>query len=127
MKYALILGSNRLEKLEFASMIALVSSSMGEEVELFATMDAVNAFRVPPRLEVSTESAKRIEEAENGGRYLEYFRKAKSLGKLKITACSMASQLFGLRKEDYSDLVDAIGGLTSFIVENESSRMIEVW
>ncbi|PSO07057.1 hypothetical protein B9Q04_12875, partial [Candidatus Marsarchaeota G2 archaeon BE_D] len=108
MKYALILGSNSLEKVEFASMIALVSSSMGEEVEVFATMDGVNAFTVPPKLVSNTESAKRIELTENGGRYLEYFKKAKSLGKVKIIACSMASQLFGLKKENYSELVDAI-------------------
>jgi peroxiredoxin family protein len=127
LKYAVILGSNSLEKVEFASMIALLSSSMGEEVEVFATMDGVNAFTVPPKITINTESAKRIELTEKGGRYLEYFKKAKSLGKVKITACSMASQLFGLKRESYSELVDAIGGLTSFIVNNESSRMIEVW
>ena len=96
-------------------------------MEVFATMDGVNAFTVPPKITINTESAKRIELTEKGGRYLEYFKKAKSLGKVKITACSMASQLFGLKRESYSELVDAIGGLTSFIVNNESSRMIEVW
>ncbi|MEM3655016.1 MAG: DsrE family protein [Thermoprotei archaeon] len=127
LKYALILGSNSLEKVEFASMVALVSTSMGEEVELFATMDGVNAFTVHPKIASNTEAAKRIELVEGGGRYLEYFKKAKSFGKLKIIACSMATQLFGYKREDYSELVDSIGGLTSFIVSNEGSRMIEVW
>jgi peroxiredoxin family protein len=39
----------------------------------------------------------------------------------------MASKLFNLRKEDYSDVVDGIGGLTSFLDSSEGSSMISIW
>jgi peroxiredoxin family protein len=68
-----------------------------------------------------------ISKTENGGRFTEYFRKAKETGKMKITACSMASRLFGLNKEDFTDVVDGIGGLTSFLDSSEGSNMMSIW
>jgi peroxiredoxin family protein len=58
---------------------------------------------------------------------MDYFRKAKSTGKVKITACSMASKLFGLKKEDFQDVVDGIGGLTSFLDSSEGSKLMSIW
>ena len=46
---------------------------------------------------------------------------------MKLTACSMASRLFGLKKEDYSEVVDGIAGLTSFLDASEGSRLMDIW
>ena len=127
MSIAIILGSNRLERVEFASMTAFLASSMGDEVSLFATMDAVQAFRKHPSLISDAESARKIAETENGGKFLDYFRKAKGTGKVRITACSMASKLFGLKKEDFEDIVDGISGLTAFLDSSEGSRLMSIW
>ncbi|MBX8632544.1 MAG: DsrE family protein [Thermoplasmata archaeon] len=127
MAISIILGSNHLERLEFAAMTAFLASTMGEDVEIFATMDAVKAFCKTPSVLCEAESAKRIAEKENGGKYVDYLKKAKNGGKLRLTACSMASSLFGLKKEDFTELVDGIGGLTSFLDSSEGRRLIDIW
>ncbi len=127
MSIAIILGSNQLDKVEFASMTAFLASSMGDDVTVFATMDGVQAFRKEPSVLSSADSARKIVEVENGGKFLDYFKKAKGTGKVKITACSMASRLFGLGKEDFMEIVDGIGGLTSFLDSSEGSRLMSIW
>ncbi len=127
MGLAIILGSDHLERVEFASMAAFLASSMGEDVKIFATMEGVKAFRKEPVLKKETESAAMIAKAEAGGRFPEYFRKAKATGKVKITACSMSSKLFSLSREDYIEEVDGIGGLTSFLDASDGSTMISIW
>ncbi|MBX8633067.1 MAG: DsrE family protein [Candidatus Thermoplasmatota archaeon] len=127
MKIAVVLGSNSLEKVEFAAMTAFLASSMGDETEIFATMDGVQAFRKVPLISSSGDSSRAIKENENGGRYGEYLAKAKATGRVKVIACSMASKLFNLRKEDYTDVVDSIGGLTSFLAQNEGSKIMSIW
>lgn len=127
MSIAIVLGSNRLERVEFASMTAFLASSMGDEVMLFVAMDGVRAFAKEPSIVSDADSAKKILETEKGGRFMEYLTKAKGTGKVKITACSMASRLFGLKKEDYSEVVDGIGGLTSFLDASEGSRLMDIW
>ena len=76
MNIAIILGSNRLERVEFASMTAFLASSMGDEVMMFATMDGVRALTKSPSIAKDADSAKKIEETEKGGRFLEYLTKA---------------------------------------------------
>ncbi len=127
MSIAIILGSNQLDKVEFASMTAFLASSMGDEVSVFATMDGVQAFTKEPSILSDADSAKKIAQAENGGKFLDYFRKAKGTGKVKITACSMASKLFGLKKEDFAEIVDGVGGLTAFLDSSEGSRLMSIW
>jgi peroxiredoxin family protein len=60
MNLAIILGSNQLDRVEFASMTAFLASSMGDEVLLFATMDGIQAFRKSPTLLSDADSAKKI-------------------------------------------------------------------
>ncbi|MGC9106558.1 MAG: DsrE family protein, partial [Thermoprotei archaeon] len=57
--------------------------------------------------------------------YLALFKKAKA--NTKIYACSMASKLFGLKKEDYNELVDDVVGIMSFYNEVEGGQIIDVW
>lgn len=127
MKLAIVLGSNHLDRVEFASMTAFLASSMGDEVLLFATMGGVQALKREPDTVSESDASRKIAETENGGKFLDYLRKAKGTGKVSITACSMASRLFGLKKEDFSDLVDGIGGLTSFLDTTEGSRLMNIW
>lgn len=127
MSLAIILGSNELEKVEFASMTAFLASSMGDEVTIFAAMDGVKAFSRAPSLPSEADSARLLVEKENGGRFRDYLAKAKGTGKVKITACSMASKLFGLKKEDFNEVVDGIGGLTSFLDSSQGSTLMSIW
>lgn len=44
-KVGIVLGSNELSKVLFAGMWSVISTSMGDEVVIFATMDAVKSLK----------------------------------------------------------------------------------
>lgn len=123
-KVGIVLGSNELSKVLFAGMWSVISTSMGDEVVIFATMDAVKAFlKENPEVKISDETSKKASNEDVMG----YYRKAKKSGKLKVYACSYASKLFGIEKEQYNDVVDDIVGITSFQMEVEGGQIISVW
>jgi peroxiredoxin family protein len=123
-KVGIVLGSNELSKVLFAGMWSVISTSMGDEVVIFATMDAVKAFvKENPEIKISDETSKKASNEDLMG----FYRKAKKSGKLKVYACSYASKLFGLEKEQYNDVVDDIVGITSFQMEVEGGQIISVW
>jgi peroxiredoxin family protein len=108
-------------------MTALSAASLGAEVNVFATMDGVQAFRNPPVLAVDSAAAKLIRDSGKESAYVENFRKAKSIGRVTLAACSMASELFGIRREDYASFIDSIEGVTTFMVENEGATLFQIW
>jgi len=123
-KVGIVLGSNELSKVLFAGMWSVISTSMGDEVVIFATMDAVKAFvKENPEIKISDETSKKASNEDLMG----FYRKAKKSGKLKVYACSYASKLFGIEKEQYNDVVDDIVGITSFQMEVEDNQIISVW
>jgi len=123
-KVGIVLGSNELSKVLFAGMWSVISTSMGDEVVIFATMDAVKAFvKENPEVKISDETSKKASNEDLMG----FYRKAKKSGRLKVYACSYASKLFGIEKEQYNDVVDDIVGITSFQMEVEDGQIISVW
>ncbi len=129
MKVGIIIGSNELSRLNFASMYSIIAASNGDDVFVFITMEAVKAF-VKGKREVKVEeaSSRVIKEKEGEDAYINNFKKAKKAGNVKIYACSYASQLFGLKKEDYEDIIDEIAGIMTFDNDvYENSRIISVW
>lgn len=123
-KVGIVLGSNELSKVLFAGMWSIISTSMGDEVVIFATMDAVKAFlKENPEMKISDETSKKASNEDLMG----FYRKAKKSGRLKVYACSYASKLFGIEKEQYNDVVDDIVGITSFQMEVEDGQIISVW
>lgn len=123
-KVGIVLGSNELSKVLFAGMWSVISTSMGDEVVVFATMDAVKAFvKENPEIKISDETSKKASNEDLMG----FYRKAKKSGRLKVYACSYASKLFGIEKEQYNDVVDDIVGITSFQMEVEDGQIISVW
>lgn len=126
MKYGLIVGSNELSRLTYAAMTSVIVSSMGDEVYVFLTMDAVKAFTKHPEVKQEDVSSKTMIEKKEED-YISLFKKAKKAGKTKLYACSYATKLFNLTKEDYNELVDEIKGITSFNMEIEGGQIISVW
>lgn len=123
-KVGIVLGSNELSKVLFAGMWSVISTSMGDEVVIFATMDAVKAFvKENPEMKISDETSKKASNEDVMG----FYRKAKKSGRLKVYACSYASKLFGIEKGQYSDVIDDIVGITSFQMEVEGGQIISVW
>lgn len=125
-KVGIVLGTNELSKVLYAGMWAVISTSMGDEVIVFATMDGVKAFiKENPELKVTDEASKKIKESNED--VLSFYKKAKKGGKLKVYACSYASKLFGLEKGNYNEVVDDIVGITSFQMDLEGGQLLSIW
>ncbi|BCU70335.1 DsrE family protein [Stygiolobus caldivivus] len=123
-KVGIVLGSNELSKVLFAGMWSVISTSMGDEVVIFATMDAVKAFtKENADMKVTDETSKKAANEDVMG----FYKKAKKSGRLKVYACSYASKLFGLEKDNYNDVIDDIVGITSFQMEVEGGQIISIW
>jgi len=52
-----------------------------------------------------------------GQHWSEIFRQAKDIGEVKIHACSLSMEMFGLRVEDLDPLVDGQEGVASFFLD----------
>ncbi|MDG6939248.1 MAG: DsrE family protein [Nitrososphaerota archaeon] len=124
MKSGIVLGSNELSKLLFAGMEAVTRTSLGDQVSVFLTMDAVRAFTKVPETGDSTAASGAAK--KEGRTYRDMFQMAKKTGRAKLYACSYASDLFSLGREDYGDLVDDILGMTSFFAEVDG-QISSVW
>ncbi|AHC50830.1 hypothetical protein SUSAZ_01690 [Sulfolobus acidocaldarius SUSAZ] len=126
MKVGIIVGTNERARLIYAAMNSVISSSMGDEVFVFLTMDSVRAFTKNPEVKDSDVSSKTMVEKKDED-FAGLFKKAKKSGKVKIYACSYASKLFNYSKADYNDLVDEIAGITTFMMDVEGGQIISVW
>ncbi|MBW9140915.1 MAG: DsrE family protein [Candidatus Aramenus sp.] len=126
MKTGIIVGSNEASRLAYAAMTSVIVSSMGDEVYVFLTMDAVKAFTKTPEVKTEDVASKAMVEKKEED-YISLFKKAKKTNKVKIYACSYASKLFNLTKADYNELVDEIAGITSFSMDTEGAQIISVW
>ncbi len=126
MKTGIIVGTNEASRLAYAAMTSVIISSMGDEVYVFLTMDAVKAFTNTPEVKTEDVASKVMVEKKEED-YISLFKKAKKTSRVKIYACSYASKLFNLTKADYNDLVDEIAGITSFSMDTEGGQIISVW
>lgn len=117
-----MLGTNELSSLLYAAMNSVISTSLGDDVGVFATMDGVLAFKRASEVKRVTKSSMVASESP-----FDLLTKAKKTGRLKVYACSYASSLFKLSKPDYSDLVDDIAGITTFMIEFEDGKLLGIW
>lgn len=125
MKVAVILGSNELSSLMFASIEAGLRTSMGDDVIIFVTMDGLLAFRKEPEIKETTTTSKMI--SEKGQDFTTYLKEAKESGLLKIYICYYAAEIYNLKEKDAGDLVDDFWGISKFSIETEDAQIISVW
>lgn len=93
---------------------------MGTEVNVFVTGFALRGFTkkaeqlpFPPEFTAMAPALAKGMEQMHVAAWDTMLRQAKGLG-AKIYACSMMSSVMGLKKEDFSDLVDDIVGAATF-------------
>jgi|ECHhosMinimDraft_1075155.scaffolds.fasta_scaffold02039_2 Uncharacterized conserved protein, COG2210 len=124
MRHGVLVGTNERSRLLYAAMETVIRASLGDEVTVFLTMDAVKAFTKDPTVIETTTSSRLAKDA--GEDHISHLRKAKSSGRVEVLACSYASKLFHLSKEDYMDLVDDVAGITTFVSQVDG-QIISVW
>lgn len=129
-RLSMVLFSGTLDKLTAASIIASGAVAMGQEVDIFITFWGLMAFKkgasnaVPPtgkEYEQMGPTMMRIMQEKKVPSWLDTLRTAKELGNVKVRACGMTMDLFGLKLEDLEDVVDEVAGVGEFIATAKDS------
>ncbi len=120
---SLVLFSGTDDKLNAAAVLAAGAAAMGRKVNVFLQYWALDAFRKDRIREdhgLASEAGPEGEAAyrrHGGQHWSEIFRQAKEIGDVKIHACSLSMETFGLTLEDLDPLVDDQEGVASFFMD----------
>ena len=131
-KLSMIVFSGTVDKLYPVSILASGAVAMGMDVEIFVTFWGLNAFR-KDQIKQNTKISKDFEEmgeammkmmqAKNVPSWYDILKQAKSVGNVKIHACSMTMDLMGMTREHLDDIVDDVVGVGSFIDIAKDSKI----
>jgi peroxiredoxin family protein len=121
--FSLVLFSGTDDKLNAAAVLMAGAAAMGRKVNVFLQYWALDAFRtdritkdhgVAP--EAGPDGAELLQR-HGGQHWSEILRQAKSIGDVKIHACSLSMEVFGITVDDLDPLVDDQTGVASFFME----------
>ncbi len=131
-RMSLVLFSGTVDKLMAASILATGAAAMDMEVELFLTFWGLQAFR-KGAYQDNTAITKDYEEyapamfeamqAKHVPTWMENLQAAREIGNVRIEACSMTMELYGLKLEDFEPIVDDVTGVASFIERAKDSKI----
>ncbi len=124
-RLSMIVFSGTVDKLMPVGIMASGGVAMGQEVQIFLTFWGLMAFRkgaaASGQLPMSKEfehmgpMMQQVMQERNIPNFVEQIRTAKELGDVKVYACGMTMDLFGLKLEDLEDVVDGVVGVGEFI------------
>lgn len=131
-RMSLIVFSGTVDKLLAASILATGAAAMGLEVELFLTTWGILSFRKDDYL-TNTRLSKDFEEygpammeamqAKKATSWMENLRGAKEIGDVKVFACSMTMELFGIKQSDLDPIVDEVTGVATFVERAKDAKV----
>ncbi|OLS27887.1 MAG: hypothetical protein HeimC3_01810 [Candidatus Heimdallarchaeota archaeon LC_3] len=122
-KLAILVTSGKFETLNTAGLIASGAIANDNEVLMFFMNDSVWALKkdiVENNRQMSSIFPgvnKQIEDADKSGKLQTWFNllpDLKDLGEIKIIACGLMTDIFGLKQEDLVDFIDDIAGIAFF-------------
>lgn len=125
---SLVLFSGTDDKLSAAAVLAVGAAAMGRPVNVFLQYWAVDAFRkdritafhgAAPEAGPAGEALLRTSQ-QGPSHWSEILRQAKDLGGVKVHACALSTELFGIGMDDLDPLVDDIEGVATFMGDAES-------
>jgi len=123
-KISIILFSGTVDKLMPVGVLASAAAAIGMEVEIFATFWGLLAMKkdmaeknmkISKEYEEMGEMMFKIMREKNVPSWIEMVRTAKELGNVKVYACAMTFDMFGIKKEDLVDIVDEIVGAGEYL------------
>jgi peroxiredoxin family protein len=128
---SMVLFSGTADKLHAAATLAAGASAMGRPVNVLLQYWALDAFRAD-RIEgdhglAYDAMASGASSPVNGVAaipWLETFRMAKELGEVSILACSGSLEVLGLDVTAMDPLVDASGGIATFLMAAEDGQIL---
>jgi peroxiredoxin family protein len=131
-RMSLIVFSGTVDKLMAASILTTGAAAMGMEVEVFLTTWGLEAFR-KGSFATNMKISKDFEEygsimmeqmmKKQVPSWMDNFKGAKEVGDVKIYACSMTMELFGIKLEDMEPIVDDVTGVATFVERASEGRV----
>ena len=118
--YAIVLASGKLERIQAVSNIAAIAAASDVPVDVFATMDGLEAFDEETVANVDFEMGpigRGMLEAEGNqmSLFTENFERARDLGDIQLFACELSMDMLGKDLEEYVDLFDDVLGVSGFL------------
>jgi len=132
-KLSIVLFSGTTDKLMAASVIASGAAAMQKQVTIFLTFWGLMAFRKgakeqPPRMSADfadfADAAMQAMQAKKVPHWLDTLRDAMDLGDVKIKACGLTMDLFGLKLEDLEPVVCEVTGVGSFVEDSTGGQTL---
>lgn len=129
--YAIVLASGELEKLQAVANIASVAAASDIPVDVFATMDGLEAFDADTVESRSFEGgpvAQAMLESEDIDvpLFTESFERASQLGDFHVYACELSMDLLDKSLDDYVDRFDDVLGVSGFLNKAADKQVIFV-
>jgi peroxiredoxin family protein len=132
-KVSIVLFSGTTDKLMAATVIASGAAAMQKQVTIFLTFWGLMAFRKgakeqPPRISTDfadfAEAAMQAMQAKKVPHWLDTLREAMDLGDVKVKACGLTMDLFGLKLEDLEPVVSEVTGVGSFVEDSTGGQTL---
>jgi peroxiredoxin family protein len=128
---SIVMFSGTADKLHAAATLAAGAAAMGRPVNVLLQYWALDAFRAE-RVEVDhglaydsmAPGASKPVDGTKAIPWLDTFRMAKELGDMSIFACSGSLEVLGIDIADLDPLVDAAGGIATFLMTAEDGQVL---
>jgi len=123
-KLAIIVWSGTVDKLYPAAILSSAAAAGGWDVELFFTFWGLNAIRKEnlSQMKISADFAEYAPAVAQAVKQMnfppwhELIRQAKSMGNVRVYACSTTMEMFGIKdKTQLADFVDEVVGAATFL------------
>lgn len=129
--YAIVLASGQLERLQAVSNIASIAAASEIPVDVFATMDGLEAFdqSVVESGDFDAGPVAKAMMASDQGEmslFTDNFEQAKELGPISLYACELSMDLLEKSLDDYVDLFDDVLGVSGFLGHAEDKQVLFV-
>lgn len=129
--YAIVLASGELERLQAVANIAAVGAASDIPIEVFATMDGLEAFdreTVANGDFTAGPVAQAMMSSEDAQvpLFTESLGQAREIGPLTMYACELSMDMLEKDLDDYVDLFDGVLGVSGFLSHAADKQVIFV-
>ncbi|MFC7249459.1 hypothetical protein ACFQJ5_06365 [Halomicroarcula sp. GCM10025324] len=129
--YAIVLASGKLERLQAVANIAAVAGASDVPVDIFATMDGLEAFDVETIENGDFEMGAIAEAMMNSEStkmpmFYESIGQAKEIGPVSVYACELSMDMLGKDLYQYANLFDDVLGVSGFLTMAEDKQVLFV-
>ncbi len=129
-KVSIIMFSGTADKFIPLGVLAQAAAAMGIQVNIFVTGFALRGFTkthqdlpFPAEFAAMAPALEKGMQAAHVASWDAMLRQAKELD-AKVYACSMMAGVMGLKKEDFSDLIDDVVGAATFLQQSENGQTL---